>query len=136
MRGRTLTSVATTAPRPCCWRQVRAACWWPHGIFCFSRAAACAALPAALLPLTPCSRLHPRPHLPAAESGHCHCVEALLRRQADPNAADASGITPLLAALGGGFRRTADALLDAGAQPLGRAGGSGVSGRDSAFLHF
>lgn len=44
-------------------------------------------------------------------------MEALLRRRADPNAADDSGVTPLLAAVAAGFRRTAEALQEAGAVP-------------------
>lgn len=56
------------------------------------------------------------------EGGHTHCVQSLLRRRADPNADDAEGCTPLLAALAGGHRRAAEALLAAGAQPGGRTG--------------
>ena len=44
---------------------------------------------------------------PAAEAGHSHVVKALLRRGADPNAADAHGLTPLAAALVDGHRRCA-----------------------------
>ena len=57
-----------------------------------------------------------------AEGGHTHCVESLLRRQADPNSRDDEGSSPLLAALAGGHRRAAEALLAAGAQPGGSAG--------------
>lgn len=46
-----------------------------------------------------------------------------MRKGADVNAADAAGITPLLAALAGGHRRTAEALLEAGASTGGRVGG-------------
>lgn len=59
---------------------------------------------------------------PCAEAGHTHCVQSLLKRGASPNTADAEGTTPLLAALAGGYRRTAEALLAAGAQTGGRTG--------------
>ena len=58
-----------------------------------------------------------------AESGHSRCVDALLRRKADPDAADSEGATPLLAALAGGHRRAAEVLLAAGAHAgAGRIG--------------
>ncbi len=60
---------------------------------------------------------------PAAEAGHAHVVQALLRRKADPSAADLQGTTPLLAALAGGHRRCAELLLAAGAAARGRVGG-------------
>jgi ankyrin repeat protein len=53
-------------------------------------------------------------------------VESLLRRQADPNSRDDKGSSPLLAALAGGHRRAAEALLAAGAQPGGSAGQDGM----------
>lgn len=58
-------------------------------------------------------------------------VEALLRRGASPNTADSEGTTPLLAALAGGHRRCAEALLKAGAQA---APGRGAGGRTA--LHW
>lgn len=64
--------------------------------------------------------MHP-PCLPA-EEGHFLCVQSLLRRGANPDLPDSEGTTALLAALAGGHRRAAEALLAAGAQTGGRTG--------------